>query len=388
MAQRKRVKNLDEVYMGSEPDYRATPPPTDENERTNARMKASRWYSYFTDKKKYVSRVHNYCQHTLGFSKEEMKAIKKCPDWKLYMGQKGHFFVRMTERGWNFEQEMIDQCHEYLGECLEIGKKELAESIEQNALKPVKPKKPVISPQERTRNKVNNTIVGDWDSMVVDKWMDGTFDKKNITFPVYSLFQMHGLKGGPAINMFKEHVEFEYDNIKGAYEKTDEQLVEGYSHIKKGDQRKMLDFMDKVFEELERVRDAQKNQRQRSKKPKSRDKQVQKLNYLQDSEEAKVASVSPLLIPGAHRLWVYNVKQGKLMEFMTTSAQGFEVKGSTLKNWEKGKMTKLRKPDEILPQILNKTEKQIDKIWDGLTTKIYEPTGRINKDCILLRVIQ
>ena len=70
MVQRKRVKNLDEVYMGSEPDFRETPPPTDEEERTAVRMKASRWYSYFTDKKKYAARVHNYCQHTLGFTKE------------------------------------------------------------------------------------------------------------------------------------------------------------------------------------------------------------------------------------------------------------------------------------------------------------------------------
>ena len=382
MVQRKRVKNLDEVYMGSEPDFRETPPPTDEEERTSARMKASRWYSYFTDKKKYAARVHNYCQHTLGFTKEEMKAIKKCPDWKLYMGQKGHFFVRMTERGWNFEQPFIDEAHEYLKECLEVGKKELAESVE---IKSVKPKKPVISPQERTKRKVLNTIVGDWDKMVIDKWMDGKFDKKEVIFPVYSLFQMHGLKGGPAINMFKEIVQEEYDNVKGAYEKTDDQLVEGYSHIKKGDQRKMLDFMDKIFEECERVRDAQKNQRQRTKKPKSRDKQVEKLNYLKDSAEAKVASINPVLIPGANYLWMYNVKQGKLTEFMTTSAQGFEVKGSTLKNWEKGRVTKLRKPDEILPQILKKTVKQIDNVWESLTTKIYEPTGRINKDCILLR---
>jgi hypothetical protein len=196
---------------------------------------------------------------------------------------------------------------------------------------------------------------------------------------------MHGLKGGPAINMFKEIVQEEYDNVKGAYEKTDDQLVEGYSHIKKGDQRKMLDFMDKIFEECERVRDAQKNQRQRTKKPKSRDKQVEKLNYLKDSAEAKVASINPVLIPGANYLWMYNVKQGKLTEFMTTSAQGFEVKGSTLKNWEKGRVTKLRKPDDILPQILKKTVKQIDNVWESLTTKIYEPTGRINKDCILLR---
>ena len=70
-------------------------------------------------------------------------------------------------------------------------------------------------------------------------------------------------------------------------------------------------------------------------------------------------------------------------------AKGFEITGSTIKNYDTklSKITKLRKPEEILPLILNKTEKQILKVWKGLTTKIYEPTGRINKDCILMRVI-
>ena len=94
---------------------------------------------------------------------------------------------------------------------------------------------------------------------------------------------------------------------------------------------------------------------------------------------------NPVLIPGSNYIWMYNVKQKKLTEFMTSSATGFEVRGSTLYNWETGRVATLRKPDEILPQILNKTVKQIDKIWDGLTTKIGKPTGRINKDCVILR---
>ena len=42
--------------------------------------------------------------------------------------------------------------------------------------------------------------------------------------------------------------------------------------------------------------------------------------------------------------------------------------------------------EDILPMILGKTEKQIEKVWGTLTTKIDNPTGRINADCILMRV--
>jgi hypothetical protein len=75
--------------------------------------------------------------------------------------------------------------------------------------------------------------------------------------------------------------------------------------------------------------------------------------------------------------------------YVSDSTTGFEVKGSTVYKWdEKMSMcTKLRKPEDLLPQILTKTEKQIDKALKALTTKVSIPTGRVNKDCILLRVL-
>jgi hypothetical protein len=74
--------------------------------------------------------------------------------------------------------------------------------------------------------------------------------------------------------------------------------------------------------------------------------------------------------------------------YISDSPKGFEVRGSTVYNWnaEYSKITTLRKPDEVLPEILSKTERQIDNLWDTFTTKIGVPNGRINKDCILVRV--
>ena len=88
-------------------------------------------------------------------------------------------------------------------------------------------------------------------------------------------------------------------------------------------------------------------------------------------------------------MFVFNTKYKQLTYYETEDPKGFIISGSTIKNFnpELSKVTKLRKPDEILPQILNKSEFQIKKIWKGLTTKIYQPTGRINKDCVLMRVI-
>ena len=115
---------------------------------------------------------------------------------------------------------------------------------------------------------------------------------------------------------------------------------------------------------------------------------MKRLKYLKEDIDSKVVSIAPEYIPTRGKLYMYNVKTRKLTEFTTNSTSGFEVKGSTLHNWDEkiSRITTLRKPDEILPQILNKTERQIDNLWDKFTTKIGIPTGRINKDTILLRV--
>ena len=136
------------------------------------------------------------------------------------------------------------------------------------------------------------------------------------------------------------------------------------------------------------MRTNSKATRTRIKKPKTSDKQVEKLQYMTENVDDKLISINPVLIPGKNKLYIYNCKNKKLQEYVTTSTSGFEISGTSIKNFDKklSKQSTLRKPDIVLPDVLTKTEKQIEKIWNTLTTKIDNPTGRINKDCILLRV--
>ena len=84
-----------------------------------------------------------------------------------------------------------------------------------------------------------------------------------------------------------------------------------------------------------------------------------------------------------------NTKTRVIAEYVTNSAKGFEVSGTTLKNIDTSlsRSTRLRKPDAFLPIILKKTANQINKEWQSLTTKTTVPNGRINKDTVLLRVL-
>jgi len=127
----------------------------------------------------------------------------------------------------------------------------------------------------------------------------------------------------------------------------------------------------------------------RIKKPKASEKQVEKLKYCKESIEHKLTSINPVMIPGSLRLYTYNIKNRKLTELVTTSVGGFEVSGSSIKNIDpdQSRTVTLRKPQDVIPNVLSKTPNQINKIWEGLTTKTAQANGRINGDTILLRAL-
>ena len=384
MAKVKRLKNADEAFMGPKPNYGPhNPIPESDEDRQKEYRRATHWFYYFENKKKATETVLTYCKRVLKFNKKQIANLKKVPDYKYRMGTYQH--IEMINNGWEgypLNEELIERVHNKIFEAEALGK--ITAKEEDNKPKPV-----VIPPAVRMRRKVMETIWHDFDTMVVDKWMEGEFDKKKVVFPTYGLLQLHKIKGA-GINMFKEKIQFEYDLVSDAYHKKCEQAVEAYSHIKKGDLRKMLDLLTNILDDIDRLKANTKVTRiPRAKKPKASDAQIVKLNYKVQDDEAKLVSINPIMIPGKNKLFVYNTKQRSLSVYANDSTAGFEVRGSTVYNWDDkvSITTTLRKPDEVLPQILTKTEKQIEKVLSSLTTKVKKPTGRINKDCILLRVL-
>jgi len=366
----KRGVTLEDKYLGPEPIF------TNDSDFTSLEyQKANNWYNYFYKSKDYLPVIYQFAEDVMGYNKKKLSVLRKVKDWKFMGVNKG---IKLYYRGWKFDDESIQRFKDKIEECYKEGLtiKKQAEEKQKNVV--------VITPAERTRRKVVDTIWHDWDSIIVEGWFDGNYTQK---FGAYNRFKMHGLKGN-AINIFKAMLEEEYTNIKEAYEKTCEQCVEAYSHIGKADKRKIMKQYETCFEDLEKLRLSFKASRTpKARKPKSSDEQVTKLKYCQEDIQSKLVSINPVLIPGSHKLFVYNIKQRKLTEYKTDSANGFEISGTSIKNFDDSSRTAtLRKPEDVLPLILSKTEKQIEKVWDGITTKINKPTGRINSDCILMRV--
>jgi len=376
---RKNRVTIDDTYMGTEPVFQKGET-LKAKDRSIAWGTGAQWYNYYYKAKDFTPSVIAFATEQYDYTKSDISSLKKLKDFELtgYLGK----VAKLHYRGYEYNKEEFAKFKIKFDELL-IRAENIVEEIGEDDEKPVKA---VISIQDRQRLKLLDTIYCDWDD-VVSEWIEGNY---KATIDTYGLFKKYDLKGATN-NMFRDMVLMEYNGIKDAYDQTCEQAVEAYEHVKKSNLKKMLTTMELIFSDLERLKVANKATKiPKAKKPKASDVQIKNLKYKVEDINNKVSSINPVMIPGKEVLFVYNIKSKKLIQYVTNSTKGFEVAGTTIKNVceEQSRSTTLRKPDEMLPIVLSKSIKQIDKqVWDVVTTKVNVPNGRINNDCILLRAL-
>jgi hypothetical protein len=369
---------IDDKMLGNEPVWNESEVPTDESDRKVQYAQAALYYNYFYKTRDFAPYVLDYAKE-LGYTPEQIKVIKRVPDWKIadHLGRQAKIYYR----GWKYTEDEIARQKEHLAALYEEGLA-IAEVVEDDSTPKVK--NPSVA--DRTKLNVMNTIALDWDT-IVDEWFKGNYDQE---FNTYQLFKQYGLKQ-IAVGYFESLVRLEYDVMKDAYDKVCEQAVEAYEHITRPFQKKMLVLMEGIFKDLESIKASAKQTRiPKAKKPKASDKQIARLKFKVEDVNSKLVSINPVMIPGSNRLYVYNTKNRKFFEYVCTAVGGFVVQGAAVKNFDKelSRCTTLRKPEQVLPDILKKNVKQINSIWESLTTKVSVPNGRITEDCILLRAVK
>ena len=334
---------------------------------------------------KAVSKIcKDYVRKT--FSKSDVQAILANPEYhfSMYNGRAAAIFWQNHDL--EFEspfEEYPNRVYQEFSKLIEPGQ-EILESKKKNSGDTANSQKnKPLTPQELLYRKVDSTIGYDLDTLE-EEWIEG----KTTNIDLYTQFQKHELKGA-AVPYVRNRVESMRSEYYDAYHKNDEQLVEAYSYLSRKELKRRLDVFDNMLSDLDKIQSAAKATRKK-RKPKVRtaDKQTKSLKYLKENGDYKLVSVDPLSVPGAFRLYTFNVKNRELCEYTTLSANGFEIKGTTIQNFDPdtSRKTRLRKPDVFLPIVLKKTINQIHKEWEKLSTKTSEPSGRINADTILLRV--
>ena len=241
----------------------------------------------------------------------------------------------------------------------------------------------VLTPLQRYQAKLNDTILTDLDELE-DLWIGG----EEPDFDLYNRFRYHGLTG-KAAEPVRKILEGWLLDFNDAYHKRCDQAVEGYSHIKRSVMRRRIKHVELMLADCDKLKAASAATRKvRKPRVKSADKQVVKMRYKKEDKDFKIVSINQISIVGAMRLYVFNAKTREITEYVSGSTSGFSVRGTTLQavDLENSRKIRLRKPDDFLPIVQSKTIKQIDNAWKKLTTKESKPNGRINDDCILIKV--
>ena len=324
------------------------------------------------------------------YNKSDAKAILSNPEWKFTTYS--HYaciayWINTKQKIWckNLDQDQIDRYEQGLAKYFDPMIKEGHVFLKEKALKAKEQANVIVlSPMQRLQKKIGDTIMQDLLELE-DEWI---LDKET-TIDIYQRFKYHGLPASATIPC-REMIEGWLLDYSDAYHKRCPQAVEGYSHLKRPELNRRLKACETMLSDLDRIKSVAKATRKvRVKKPVAADKQVARVQYCKMDSDFKLESINPIQMIGKCRLFTFNVKTRILTEYFTQAPDGFVISGSTIKNFQKefSRCTKLRKPDEFLSSVLSKTPKQIDVSFKQLTTKINVPNGRLNKDTILLRVM-
>jgi len=238
----------------------------------------------------------------------------------------------------------------------------------------------VITPQMRMKQKVLDTVMEDL-YLVEDAWLAGG---KPLKINLYKQMQVHDIKRFEEIESWIN----EYLDDYKLFMAKDEYILESYAHLTRKEVKDRIKILEGFVSDVESYRATKKAIRKITiKKIKGADKQVAKLKYQKQNSEFKLTSINPLKVPGAMHIYLFNTKNKELTVLHSSHPDGVTVSGSTVKGFDMESSTKitLRKPTDMIPIILKKSVKQIDKAIEELTTKPKKVNGRINENMVILQ---
>ena len=350
-----------------------------------------KWHAHYfrteVEKKELAGITRNYIRQS--FTKDEAKFLLSAPDWYFYAFQNIAAIISWKQLDLEFPENYDHEralTNYFENLRVAVNKKQMAEA-DKPEIAVVKSK----SPMEILKLKTNDMLG------YIDETIDDHFDQQNNNastafdgMSIYQLFQRDNVAYNTAKVSF-DHIQSLYEEIKDLLETKDKDLVEAYSFMKPKRQKAFLAFLEEAMLDAKKyVLNKKAVRRTRAPKILTADRQVKKVKYLKESKEYRMNSINPVQIIGATRLFVFNTKYRKLIEYVTDSPKGFEMKGTTLQNvGSSSKSIRLRKPQEMLTIVQGSPLKKINKAWSDLTTKEGKlPNGRINEQCLLIRVMK
>jgi len=170
---------------------------------------------------------------------------------------------------------------------------------------------------------------------------------------------------------------------------SDEQVTEGYSHLKNLHRKRFIELLTQITE-TKKFRKPRTATKKRKTKTKSPEKVAEKVKIASEDEETGVSStIAPAKIVGASTVWIWNKKYRVLACYNAANGKELTIKGSTIVNFDENTSIgkRIRKPEGIVPKIAGMGKVELKKVLASIKAKPVTLTGRLGKENIILRVI-
>jgi hypothetical protein len=215
--------------------------------------------------------------------------------------------------------------------------------------------------------------------------LEGYFDDlENIKF--YDFLVAQNVPQGQLGKIEKVYAERRTE-FELAQSKTDEQLTEGYKHLKAADFKKIYSWMDELQKAIEQYRGVKKaTKKARVKKSPTKEKLIAKLKYAKQDAVLKLVSINPVDVIGSQELWVYNTKTRKLGQYIAATSAGLAIKGTSIENYTAKSVQKtLRKPAEQIKALLAGGKPASRKYFKEIRATETPFNGRGTENLIILK---
>jgi hypothetical protein len=192
----------------------------------------------------------------------------------------------------------------------------------------------------------------------------------------------------PILKYVSTHLSKTAKELSEAIEGKDEQLVEGYSHLKKVELKRYLAFIDSIIQSCQQQVVVAKGARKpRARKAKPAGVVAAKVKYMPLLDEFKIKSETPSKMVDSEEIWIFNAKTRRLTVYKPANGGLLSIKGTSITNFDiAASMTKtLRKP-ELVTDYATMSKRPLNTAFKALTTKPAVPNGRLNEECIILKV--
>ena len=372
----RRIAFADEKYTGTEPEWDTEKALAMDDATFDHHLRRSfYYYNYHYSQKDCKKHVVVWVQKPEnGFTKDDVKAYIRSSDRSTSMTACS--LIMAHKQGMPLKPRHIEFLKEAVREAINSAEPEVVETAVDD-----KSKAYVPTIQDRLNEKTSE-LLGELEGKF-DEVYTNTAEK----FKPYDWFTANNVvqsQLGKYEGLFRKRKE----ELELAQSKKDEQVQEGYSHLKAADFKRIIGWLEELLSAVDQYRGVKKaTKKARVKKAPSKEKLVAKLKYAKTDTALKIVSINPADIIGASELWVYNTKTRKLGKYVAAPYHTLTIKGTSIAGFDTDKSVSktLRKPDEKLKEFAKAGKIQLRKFIEDIKATETKLNGRINEDVVLLK---